>query len=85
MSDESQADRWDGRERDALYLLVPGEDQDGMVLWSMEDLGREMDYFDPESVIYPLVRAGLVNKTSDGHVFATRAGVRAVAMIGKVI
>lgn len=72
-------------ERDALYTLVPGDDQGWMSIWSVEDLGREMDCDDPMAALQPLINAGLVNRTSDGHVFASRAGVKAVALIGKVI
>jgi hypothetical protein len=32
-----------------------------------------------------LHRAGLVNITSDGYVFATRAGVRVTQLIGHVV
>lgn len=88
MSDESQADRWEGRERDALYALVPGEDQDYMSIWSIADLGREIDYFDPMAALLPLITSGLVHVIGEGDgrfVFATRAGVKAVAMIGKVV
>jgi hypothetical protein len=83
---EDQVDRWEGQERDALYALVPGDDQDYMSIWGVDELAREIDYDgDPMAVLRPLINAGLVNMTSDRFVFATRAGVRAVAMIGKVV
>lgn len=63
-----------------LYALTnPDEIQP---LWTIEDLAREIE--DPE-VIYlvkALQRAGLVHRTSDGHVFASRAAVRHIEIIG---
>jgi len=38
-----------------------------------------------EIAVNGLLRAGLIHKTSDGFVFAARAGVRAVQMVGHVI
>jgi hypothetical protein len=32
-----------------------------------------------------LHRAGLVNRTSDGYVFATRAAVRHIQLVGRVV
>jgi hypothetical protein len=82
---EDQVDRWEGQERDALYALVPGDDQDYMSIWSLDDLGREIDYFDPMAVLRPLITAGLAHEPAKGYVCASRAGVKAVAMIGKVV
>jgi hypothetical protein len=70
----------DALQRHVLFLLI--EDQP---IWTMDDLGRAID--DPvgaaDAVGY-LRRAGLVCKTSDGHVFATRAASEATALIGAV-
>lgn len=87
---EDREDRWEGREgreRDALYALVPGEDQDYMTIFGVDELAREIDHADdPMSVLRPLINAGLVNTLeNERYVFATRAGVKAVAMIGKVV
>jgi hypothetical protein len=70
-------------ERDALYLLTdPGRLPP---LWSVPDIGRELGYFDAECVIEPLLRVGLIYKTSDGFVFATPAAYHLVALTGHVI
>jgi hypothetical protein len=84
MPDEpnEQERKWDDLERDLLYLLT---DRDHYpTLWSVADLGRELDYFDADSIVYPLRNAGLVHKTSDGFVFATAAAFRMVRIVGQV-
>ncbi len=70
-------------ERNVLYLLT--EPSDGQPLWSTEDIGREIEASDPMVPVRALHRAGLVNITSDGYVFATRAAVRLVQMVGHVV
>ena len=74
---------YDEIERDVLYLLTRPDD--GQPLWSVEDIGREMETKDPMVPVRGLLCAGLIHRTSDGFVFATRAGVRAVQMVGHVI
>ncbi|MGH3439572.1 MAG: hypothetical protein ACRDRN_24335 [Sciscionella sp.] len=71
-------------ERDLLYLLVdPSEHQP---LWSIPDLGRELEEpIDVSDAVNGLHRAGLIHRTSDGFVFASRAGIRATQMTGLVI
>jgi Mn-dependent DtxR family transcriptional regulator len=76
-------ERFNELERNVLYLLT--EPDDGQPLWSLEDIGREMELTEPIVPVRGLHCAGLVNKTSDGFVFATRAGVRVVQMIGHVV
>jgi len=66
-----------------------------MSIWSIaylgreiDYLGREIDYFDPMAALLPLITAGLVHvigESDSRFVFATRAGVKAVSMIGKVV
>ena len=74
----------DGLERDALYLLT--SPKEGQPMWSVEDLGREMDALSSvEDAVDGLLRSGLIYRTVDGFVFATRAGVRAVAMMGQTV
>ena len=77
-----QAEKWDGLEREAIYLLTDPDSYP--TLWSVPDLGRELDHFDPEAVLRPLRTAGLVNRTSDGYVFATPAAFKMVQMVGHV-
>jgi hypothetical protein len=74
---------WDELERDALYLMTDCDRYPP--IWSIADLGRELDYFDPESIIRPLRNAGLVHRTADDFVFATAAGFRMVRIVGHVI
>jgi hypothetical protein len=71
------------RERELLYLLT--NLGDSQPLWSPEDLARELEAFDVIDTVNALQRAGLVNRTSDGSVFATRAAVRAVQAFGRNI
>jgi Mn-dependent DtxR family transcriptional regulator len=80
---QTPAERQDNAERDVLYLLT--EPNDGQPLWSVPDIGREIESDEPIVLVRGLHRAGLVNKTLDGYIFATRAGVRVVQMIGHVI
>ncbi|MGA2454720.1 MAG: hypothetical protein ABSG93_14480 [Solirubrobacteraceae bacterium] len=78
------AERLDRIEQDVLYLLtgMKGEQP----IWSIEDLGREVEHAeDADIACRGLQQAGLIYRTSDGHVFASRAGVRAVQMSGHVI
>jgi hypothetical protein len=73
--------RYDLLEQMALYLMT-GDEQP---IWSVEDIGRDLD--DPagaEDAVRGLRRAGLVHQTTDGFVFATRAGWRMVEIVGKV-
>jgi hypothetical protein len=67
-------------EQNVIYLLT-----NGLPIWSVADLGRDLD--DPagvEDAVYSLRTAGLVHQTTDGFVFATRAGFRMVEIVGKV-
>ena len=70
-------------ERDILYLLT--ELEDNQPLWTLEDLAREMEEPGITDYVRPLQRSGLVHRTSEGHVFASRAAVRHIQMVGRVI
>lgn len=74
----------DELERDVLYLLTS---PNGMQpIWTVEEIGRTLDdQLDAIDAVGGLRRAGLVHRTSDGHVFASRAAVRLVQMIGQPI
>lgn len=69
-------------QRDILYALTNPEDN--QPLWSLEDLAREME--DPNIIdsVNALHRAGLVNRTTEGYVFATRAAIHQIQIIGRV-
>jgi hypothetical protein len=63
-----------------VYLLTdPGDNQP---LWALEDLARELR--EPEIINYVrrLQEAGLIHCTSNSHVFASRAAVRQVQLVG---
>jgi hypothetical protein len=76
------AERGDALERDTLYLMT---DPDGPPIWSVEDIGREAETDDPMVPVHGLLRAGLIRQTTDGFVFATRAGWRMVEIVGPVV
>ncbi len=68
-------------ERDVLYLLT-GDD---LPIWSIRDLGRAVERGKlVKDTIRSLRTSGLVNQTSDGYVFATRAAFRMVQIVGCV-
>jgi hypothetical protein len=67
-------------ELDILYLLTDPEDN--QPLWTLEDLGREMEKPEIIDYVLPLQQAGLVHRTADGHVFASRAAVRQIQLVG---
>jgi hypothetical protein len=75
------AEQQSHNERDVLYLLTDGQQP----VWSQDDLGRVLELDEVENVVRGLRQSGLVNQTSDGFVFATRAGMCAVAMIGALV
>ena len=75
--------KWDTMEREALYLLTDLDRY--QPIWSIGDVGRAIDYHDPEAVIRPLCNAGLVHRTSDDFVFATAAAFRLVQIVGQVV
>jgi hypothetical protein len=78
-----QSERWDARELAVVNLLTdPGCHP---AVWSIADLGREIDYFDPDAVVLPLCSAGLLHRLSDGFVVASPAAYRMVQMVGHLV
>jgi hypothetical protein len=79
MHDETNDLRaFDAMERDVLYLLTDPDDNEP--IWSVDDIGREIESTEPMTPVHGLLRAGLIYRTSDGFVFASRAGVRAAQL-----
>jgi hypothetical protein len=74
---------WDVMEREAVYLLTDPEHYPP--IWSVTDIGREIETSDPDAVIRPLISSGLINRTSDGYVFATPAAFKMVGLVGQVV
>jgi hypothetical protein len=70
-------------EREAVYLLTDPEHHPP--IWSLADLGRQIETSDPMAVIRPLRDAGLLHRTSEGFVFATPAAYKMVGLIGQVV
>lgn len=81
-STRSQPSRWERRELMALYLLTDPCRQP--TLWSVVDIGRELEDSDPEAIVGPLVNAGLLHRTGDALVFATPAAFHLVSLVGHV-
>jgi hypothetical protein len=81
MSDPARA--FDEAERDVLYLQT--EPSDGQPIWSVEDIGREIESQGAITFVRGLLRAGLVNRTGDGFVFATRAAVRMAQLADRAV
>lgn len=74
------ADPYRQHELEIIYLLT---DPDGnQPLWTLEDLAREMDERDIVPYVRRLQEAGILHRTSDGHIFASRAAVRQVQIVG---
>ncbi len=72
--------RYDALELQILYLLTNGQP-----VWSVADLGRELDDLPSvEDAVYGLRTAGLVHKMRGGFVFASRAAFRMIEIVGKV-
>jgi hypothetical protein len=74
------AERYRQHELEIIYLLTDPDDH--QPLWTIEDLARELEEPDILALIRPLHASGLIHRTSDGHVFASRAAVRQVQLVG---
>ncbi len=51
----------------------------------MADIGREIEYDDPNAVVRPLVNAGLLYRTGDGLLFAMPAAFHLTSLVGDAI
>lgn len=78
-----ERDDIDAVQRDILYLIT--EPEDNQPLWTIQDLAREMDDRAVIDKVNELHRAGLVHRTSDGYVFASRAAIRHIQLVGRVV
>ena len=73
---------FDALERETVYMLTDPTRQP--TIWALPDIGRALETHDPEAVVAPLVRCGLVRRT-DGLVFATPAAFKWVELVGHVV
>jgi len=78
-----QLRKWDAMEREAVYVMTDPERY--APIWSVADLGRELETRDPDAVLRPLVNAGLVHRIADGFVFASAAAFKMVGLVGQVV
>lgn len=77
------SERFDAMERSVVYLLTSEYD---LPVWSVDDLGRDLeDSAGVQDAVRGLHNAGLIHKTNDGYVFATRAAWRMVQIVGQVV
>ena len=67
-------------ELEILYLLTKPEGNP--FLWSVEELARELGEPNIEDLIGRLNGAGLIHRTADGFIFASRAAVRQIELVG---
>jgi hypothetical protein len=71
---------WGNMERDVVYLLTSPQHQP--TVWSVADIGREIEYFDPEALVRPLCGKGLLHQISAGFVIATPAAFHMADLVG---
>ena len=70
-------------EREVLYALT--DPRDNQPLWSLDDLSRELgDRIAVQDAIHQLQSAGLIHRTADGFIFASRAAVCLIHIVGRV-
>jgi hypothetical protein len=67
-------------ERDVVYLLTDPCRQP--TVWTVPDIGREIETSDPEAVVRPLVNAGLLHTIGGGVVIATPAAFHLTSLVG---
>jgi hypothetical protein len=70
-------------QREILYALT--NSGDNQPLWSREDLGRELgDRIAVEDALHQLHSAGLIHRTTDGFIVASRAAVCLIQIVGQI-
>lgn len=73
-TERTPAERFDAVELAVLHLLVEPSEQS---IWSPDEIGREVgDSIDADDALGSLRRAGLIHRTVDGFIFATRQAIR---------
>ncbi|HXN38806.1 MAG TPA: hypothetical protein VN892_12270 [Solirubrobacteraceae bacterium] len=77
-----QERKYDAIEIDVIYLLTAPDEHPP--IWSVADVGRQMETGDPMAVLRPLCCAGLIHRTTDDFVFATPAAYKMVGLVGRV-
>jgi hypothetical protein len=71
---------WGQMERSVVYLLTDPCCQP--TVWSVADIGRELEYFDPEALTRPLCGKGLLHRIGEGFVIATPAAFHMASLVG---
>ena len=71
---------WGNMERDVIYLLTEPDRQP--TVWSVADIGRELEYFDPEALTRLLCGKGLLHSIGDGFVIASPAAFHMASLVG---
>lgn len=74
------AERARHTELEILYLLT--QPDDSPALWSLEELERELNPLEVDNAVTSLLGAGLLHCTADGFLFASRAAVRQIQLVG---
>lgn len=67
-------------ELEILYLLTKPESNP--FLWSASELARELGEPTIDDLIGRLHGAGLIHRTADGFIFASRTAVRQIELVG---
>jgi hypothetical protein len=72
---------FDVLDRETIYLMT---NPSLPSVWSLADIGREIETHDPEAIVRPLVNVGLLYRLGD-FVFAAPAAFKMVQMVGRVV
>ncbi len=73
---------WSYQEREAVYVLT--DPTRYPPIWALADMALEFNTHDPAAIVAPLIRAGLIRRTSEDLLFATPAAFKWVEMVGHV-